>query len=221
MTGSTIVVHQLSESWRITYDGAQWLLESFHENDGWRGRACCSSLEALRRCLQIHVDGDIDPEVLAALGLVEQPRPGPLPAAAEQAGEAVQTAAVEQPSGAEQPRKRGRPRKARASKRMDRSATARAAACIGPRPNEVLTVIARLNAYWRVMVAHDGTRPTQWILQRFHDGAWRGRSYCRMRYALERCVQAHAGNVDPTARAIVAALPGHIDWTGAEVTIAS
>jgi hypothetical protein len=74
-------------------------------------------------------------------------------------------------------------------------------------PSEV--VIVQLNQRWRV-VAHDGT---QWILERLHENDWRARSHCRTRYALERCVQAHAGDVDPGALAILNKLPGHIDWT--------
>jgi hypothetical protein len=70
-------------------------------------------------------------------------------------------------------------------------------------------LVAQLNQRWRV-VALDGT---QWILQRLHENDWRARSHCRTRYALERCVQAYAGDVDPAARAILNALPLHIDWT--------
>lgn len=69
-------------------------------------------------------------------------------------------------------------------------------------------LVAQLNQRWRV-VEHDGT---QWILLRLHENDWRARSHCRTRYALERCVQAYAGDVDPAARAILNALPGHIDW---------
>jgi hypothetical protein len=94
------------------------------------------------------------------------------------------------------------------------------------RPGEVVTsnLVAQLNERWRVVVAHDGT---QWILQRFHaaraaksdrtfhrfyENDWRPRAHCRTRAALERCAGLYAGDVDPAARAILAALPGHIDW---------
>jgi hypothetical protein len=70
--------------------------------------------------------------------------------------------------------------------------------------------IAQLNADWRVVECRDRL---QWILQ--HRGSpkkprrndWRGRSYCRTGEALRRCARDYAGVIDPTAAAILAALP--------------
>jgi hypothetical protein len=67
------LVASLTDDWRVLHDGSQWLLRSFHENDGWRGRACCRTLPDLGRCIAIHVDGEIDPAARAALGLVAPP----------------------------------------------------------------------------------------------------------------------------------------------------
>jgi hypothetical protein len=71
-------------------------------------------------------------------------------------------------------------------------------------------VLARLNSRWRVIACRDGI---QWILQYRNraetvarDG-WRGRSYCRTKEALIRVCDAHAGDIDPNAAAILACLP--------------
>jgi hypothetical protein len=161
----------LNDHWRVAHDGTQWLLQRFHENDGWRARACCHTRQALERCLQIHVDDAVDPAALAILaalpdvpGLVAPPT-----TIAAESGE-----------------------------------------CDDDYPG----IVARLNGGWRIVAAPDGT---QWILQRqrgAHRSAndWRARSHCRTRYALERCVGLYAGDVDPAALAILAELPGHIDW---------
>jgi hypothetical protein len=74
-------------------------------------------------------------------------------------------------------------------------------------------LVAQLNESWRIVLAHDGK---QWVLARLDDRwGWIARSHCRTRPALERCVQAYAGAVDPAALAILAGLPWHIDWGAA------
>jgi hypothetical protein len=70
-------------------------------------------------------------------------------------------------------------------------------------------VVAVLNGKWRVIECRDRI---QWILQSRDSlkatvGVWRGRSYCRTKEALLRVCAAHAGMIDPTAAAILAALP--------------
>jgi hypothetical protein len=73
-------------------------------------------------------------------------------------------------------------------------------------------LVAVLNGKWRVIECRDGI---QWILQSrdarksLSTGVWRSRSYCRTREALLRVCAARAGNIDPTAAAVLAALP---DW---------
>jgi hypothetical protein len=75
-------------------------------------------------------------------------------------------------------------------------------------------IIARLNDSWRVIVC---AADLQWILQRgdmarnHGDIRWRGRSYCRTSEALRRCTREDTGSVDPSALAILAALPERID----------
>jgi hypothetical protein len=39
---------------------------------------------------------------------------------------------------------------------------------------------------------------------------WRGRSYCQTKEALIRCAREHAGEIEPSACAILAALPERI-----------
>jgi hypothetical protein len=69
-------------------------------------------------------------------------------------------------------------------------------------------LVAQLNERWRII--DDGK---QWVLARLDDRwGWVARTHCRTRAALERCAGLYAGDVDPGARAILAALPGHIDW---------
>jgi hypothetical protein len=75
-------------------------------------------------------------------------------------------------------------------------------------------VVTRLNDAWRVIECCDGI---QWILQRRFRAEtadkppWTGRSYCRSSQALRRCISEIAGDIDPTAEAILAALPEWID----------
>jgi hypothetical protein len=72
-TDMSTTVTPLNTDFRVLCDGTRWVLQSFHENDGWRGRACCRTLLDLGRCIAIHVDGEIDPAARAALGLVAPP----------------------------------------------------------------------------------------------------------------------------------------------------
>ena len=71
-------------------------------------------------------------------------------------------------------------------------------------------VVTRLNARWRVIECAHGI---QWILQRrvstetYATSRWVGRSYCRTSEALRRCSMEHAGQIDPAAATILAALP--------------
>jgi hypothetical protein len=73
-------------------------------------------------------------------------------------------------------------------------------------------LVAVLNGKWRVIECRDGIR---WILQArdtlnaLSTTVWRGRSYCRTKEALLRICAAQACTIDPTAAAILAALP---DW---------
>ena len=78
-----------------------------------------------------------------------------------------------------------------------------------PDPN----VLAALNERWRVVVD-----PLQWIVQyrrnnRGRSGgsedprSWEGRSFCRTRTALLRCIGEYCGEVDPSALSIIKALP--------------
>jgi hypothetical protein len=72
-------------------------------------------------------------------------------------------------------------------------------------------VVAVLNGKWRVIECRDGI---QWILQSRDSltaivGVWRGCSYCRTKEALLRVCAAQVGKIDPTAAAVLAALP---DW---------
>lgn len=72
-------------------------------------------------------------------------------------------------------------------------------------------VVVRLNARWRVIECRDGI---QWILQQGkssgHGTAWRGRSYFRTRQALIRACARYAAEMEPSAHAILDALPGRI-----------
>ena len=75
-------------------------------------------------------------------------------------------------------------------------------------------VVAALNQHHRVIRCRDGI---QWILQRRHGPErlagtrWDGRSYCRTSEALNRCCREHAGAIEPTAQAILSALPDRIE----------
>jgi hypothetical protein len=73
-------------------------------------------------------------------------------------------------------------------------------------------LVAVLNGKWRVIECRDDI---QWILQSrntqksLSTGVWRAHSYCRTRETLLRVCAARAGKIDPTAAAVLAALP---DW---------
>lgn len=71
-----------------------------------------------------------------------------------------------------------------------------------------LGVVVRLNDRWRVIVCRNGI---QWILQtakKRRDGtAWEGRSYCRTREGLNRCVSRLAGRISAGSEAVLAGLP--------------
>jgi hypothetical protein len=74
-------------------------------------------------------------------------------------------------------------------------------------------VVAILNPRWRVIECRDSV---QWILQRRakaepHPRPWEGRSYCRTSEALIRCAREHAGEINPEACAILAALPSRLE----------
>jgi hypothetical protein len=74
-------------------------------------------------------------------------------------------------------------------------------------------VVAVLNSRWRVIECPHGM---QWILQfrgrseTMATSRWRNRSYCRTAEALIRCCHAHAGEIEPSARDILAALSERI-----------
>jgi len=74
-------------------------------------------------------------------------------------------------------------------------------------------VVANLNPGWRVVECRHGM---QWILQRrgspetSRGDDWRGRSYCQTAEALIRCAREHAGEIEPAACTILAALPARI-----------
>ena len=74
--------------------------------------------------------------------------------------------------------------------------------------------IAQLSERWRVV-----DDPLQGILQRKKgnprkkNSGWTGRSFCRTREALLRCVREYCGQVDPAALEKLNALPEwHLDW---------
>jgi len=75
-------------------------------------------------------------------------------------------------------------------------------------------LIAELNELWRVV-----DDPLQWILQRKKgnprkkSSGWQGRSFCRTREALLRCVLEYCGEVDLPALEKLNELPDwHLDW---------
>jgi hypothetical protein len=83
-----------------------------------------------------------------------------------------------------------------------------------PLAHQATSVLALLNARWRVI-----DEPLQWILQRKKgnprkkSSGWRGRSFCRTREALLRCVREYCSDVDPAALAKLKGLPDwHRDW---------
>jgi hypothetical protein len=79
-------------------------------------------------------------------------------------------------------------------------------------------LVAVLNGKWRIIECRDGI---QWILQACDtlnapsNAVWRGRSYCRTKQALLQVCAAHAGAIDPTAAARLAALPPLIGQSSA------
>jgi hypothetical protein len=84
-------------------------------------------------------------------------------------------------------------------------------------------VVAQLNDGWRVIVCRSNI---QWILQRRRGercgrARWEGRSYCRTRQALLRCSREHAGPIEPSAVAILAALPERIEIEQAQPPISA
>jgi hypothetical protein len=75
-------------------------------------------------------------------------------------------------------------------------------------------LVAQLNERWRVI-----DDPLQWILQRRKgnprkkNSGWRGRSFCRTRDALLRCVDGYCGEIDDNSLAKLKSLPDwHPDW---------
>jgi hypothetical protein len=78
-------------------------------------------------------------------------------------------------------------------------------------------LVVHLNPNWRIVECRDRI---QWILQRrgspekARRDDWRGRSYCRTSEALRRCAREHAGVIDPSAVAVLAALPERIGAPG-------
>jgi len=82
-------------------------------------------------------------------------------------------------------------------------------------------IVAGLNARWRIVECRHGL---QWILQArastetYATSRWRNRSYCQTSEALRRCAREHAGALDPSAAAFVAALPEQIDALSANPT---
>jgi hypothetical protein len=75
-------------------------------------------------------------------------------------------------------------------------------------------LVAQLNERWRVI-----DDPLQWILQwkkgnpRKKNSGWRGRSFCKTREALLRCVAGYCGEIDANALAQLKSLPDwHPDW---------
>ncbi|MEH2589874.1 hypothetical protein V1273_003713 [Bradyrhizobium sp. AZCC 1721] len=84
-------------------------------------------------------------------------------------------------------------------------------------------IVVVLNPNWRVIRCPDGL---QWILQRrgsperARANDWRGRSYYRTRDALIRCAREYSGAVDPTAFAVLAALPTRIEAASSQRAVA-
>jgi hypothetical protein len=82
-------------------------------------------------------------------------------------------------------------------------------------------VVARLNPRWRVIECQ---HRIQWILQyrasaeTYPTSNWKGRSYCRTKETLLRCCREHAATIDPSATAVLAALPEHIDAPSSHLT---
>jgi hypothetical protein len=75
-------------------------------------------------------------------------------------------------------------------------------------------LVAQLNERWRVI-----DDPLQWALQRTKgnprkkNSGWQGRSFCRTRDALLRCVAGYCGEIDANSLAKLKSLPDwHPDW---------
>lgn len=70
-------------------------------------------------------------------------------------------------------------------------------------------LLVNLNDEWRVITCRDGA---QWILQKYRGikngiARYEGRSYCRSRVGLLRCIRERCGEVHPAALAILRAFP--------------
>jgi hypothetical protein len=83
-----------------------------------------------------------------------------------------------------------------------------------------IRLVSQLDEAWRVV-----DDPLQWILQRrkgnprSKNSGWDGRSFCRTRDALLRCIREYCGVVDAKALANVQSLPDwHSDWDGEHQT---
>lgn len=75
-------------------------------------------------------------------------------------------------------------------------------------------LVAQLNEQWRVV-----DDPLQWILQkrkgkaRNKSSGWQGRSFCRTREALLRCIREYCGDVAAENLDTICVLPDfHPDW---------
>ena len=72
-------------------------------------------------------------------------------------------------------------------------------------------VVFHINARWRVIECRDSV---QWILQKrtnkAGEGKWYGKSYCRTKTALIRCVQGKIGVIDPVSETFLHRLPDRI-----------
>jgi len=52
-TQASLTTHALTETWRITDDGIQWVLER-RKGEQWRGRSWCRNKSSLERCIREH-----------------------------------------------------------------------------------------------------------------------------------------------------------------------
>jgi hypothetical protein len=95
------------------------------------------------------------------------------------------------------------------------TSTGAEALALGETPDDTATALptqfmAVLNSRWRVTEDE-----LQWILEkRRFGGVWRGRSYCRTKAALLRCIREHVeGDIDLVEFIKVQVLPDwHQDW---------
>ncbi|MCP3444593.1 hypothetical protein [Bradyrhizobium sp. CCGUVB14] len=195
------VVAQLGERWRVVCDASQWILQGLHEDGEWHASAHCRSRAALGRCIELHVTGPVSMSELALV--VDLPdRPGTVdPVVATSTRSPVKPPGRPVVKPAPPPRPPRPPRFLPSGARLDES-------------DDAFPVLATISDGWRIIASRDGT----WVLQRqrgAHRSAddWRSRARCRMRHALLNCIRLYVtGDVDPAALAIVAELPGHIDW---------